>query len=81
VSYPSRRRRRIGGDRERYRQLVAEVLRPEEPERLRIEVARGRDRSRASDRTVEGAPSPAALRVAGELAGSAGERVLGSGGR
>jgi hypothetical protein len=77
LSYPSRRRRRITSrDPERHRELIAAVLQPELGS-LHIEVARGRDRSCGSARTVGDVPSPAALRVAGE----AGERVLGSGGR
>jgi hypothetical protein len=42
LSFPSRRRCRIGsGDRERYRHLIAAVLRPEEPDSLRVQPAGG----------------------------------------
>jgi hypothetical protein len=78
LSYPSRRRRRIGGDGDGYRQLIEVVLQPEEPGYLRLEGLSSRARRNA--RAVDRAASPAARRLARELADESGEFVLTGGG-
>jgi hypothetical protein len=77
LSYPSRRRRRIGTEnREMYLQLIAFVLRPEGPEGLRLDGLNSRHHSRSRRREIDGAPSNAARVLARDLAIEPGERAL-----
>lgn len=78
LSYPSRRRNRIGGrDPDRFRQLITVVLQREEPGYLRLDDLSSR-RRRPGTKTgpVDCVPSEAALRLARELAEEGGELVF-----
>jgi hypothetical protein len=76
LSYPSRRRHRVGRpSAETYELLLAVVLRSEEPEELRLGKT-SRPRSVGAAARLAPSASPVALELARDLAGPAGERAV-----
>ncbi len=77
LSYPSRRRHRVGRpSAETYELLLAVVLRSAEPAELRLGKTSRPRCAWAADRPTESASSPVALELAHDLAGPAGEHAM-----